>query len=129
MDIFEKIGKKFNLIKETSKTEQILKDRENIKLNLAVNLYKAGFSDEQIEIVLQIITNAENDIQKIKDGLIGTNINPLLVLVVAALIGFVVFWIVIAALKGIQKDELWEIPTGKIAYLLLTKTGFLEEKE
>lgn len=76
MDIFEKIGKKFNLIKETSKTEQILKDRENIKLNLAVNLYKAGFSDEQIEIVLQIIANAENDIQKIKDSLEGTNINP-----------------------------------------------------
>ena len=30
MDLFEKIGKKFGLIKEESKTEQIKKDRENI---------------------------------------------------------------------------------------------------
>lgn len=76
MDIFEKIGKKFGLIEEKSKTEQIKEDRENIKLNLAVKLFQAGFSDDEIEAVLAIIQNAENDIQKIKDSLIGTNINP-----------------------------------------------------
>ncbi len=76
MDIFEKIGKKFGIIKETSKTEEIMKQREDIKLNLAVKLYEAGFLDEEIETVLDIIKNAEDDIQKIKDSLIGTNINP-----------------------------------------------------
>ena len=76
MDIFEKIGKKFGLIEEKSKTEQITEDRENIKLNLAVKLYQANFTDEEIQEVLSIIQNAEDDIQKIKDSLIGTNINP-----------------------------------------------------
>ena len=77
MDIFEKIGKKFGLIKEEkSKTEQIMEERNNIKLNLAVKLYKQGFSDDEIETILGIIESAEEDIQKIKDGLIGTNINP-----------------------------------------------------
>lgn len=61
--------------------------------------------------------------------IIGEKINPLIVLSVAAMIGFIVFWIVIGALKGIQKDELEDIPTGKLAYYLLAKTGFLEEKE
>ena len=76
MDIFEKIGKKFGLIKEEkSKTEQIMEERNNIKLNLAVKLYKQGFSDDEIETILGIIESAEEDIQKIKDSLIGTNIN------------------------------------------------------
>ncbi len=76
MNIFEKVAKKFGLVEEKSKTEQIKEDRENIKLNLAVKMYEAGFFDEEIEAVLAIIQNAENDIQKIKDSLIGTNINP-----------------------------------------------------
>ena len=76
MDIFEKIGKKFGIIKEKSKTEEIMKQREDIKLDIAVKLYQMGCSDEEIEFVLNIIISAENDIQKIKDSLIGTNINP-----------------------------------------------------
>lgn len=90
-----------------------------------------GYRQELLYTVFipYIATFAMGVVFFIIQAVIGTNINPLLVLVVAALIGFVVFWIVIAALKGIQKDELEEIPTGKIAYLLLTKTGFLEEKE
>ncbi len=78
MDLFNEIGKKFGLIKEEekSKTEQIMEKRDNIKLNLAVKLYQQGFSDDEIETVLSVIESAENDIQQIKDSLIGTNINP-----------------------------------------------------
>ena len=77
MDIFEKIGKKFGLIKEkTNKTEEIMKQRSDIKLNLAVKLYQQGFSDDEIEQVLDIIRNAEINIQNIKNSLNGTNINP-----------------------------------------------------
>ena len=76
MDIFEKIGKKFGLIKETNKTEEIMKQRSDIKLNLAVKLYQQGFNDDEIEQVLNIIKNAEYDIQIIKNSLNGTNINP-----------------------------------------------------
>ena len=77
MDIFERIGKKFGLIKqETSKTEEIMKQRSDLKLNLAVKLYQQGFNDDEIETVLNIIKSAENDIQIIKNSLNGTNINP-----------------------------------------------------
>ena len=53
-----------------------MKQRADIKLNLAVKLYQQGFSDDEIEKVLNIIKNAENDIQIIKNSLNGTNINP-----------------------------------------------------
>lgn len=79
MDIFEKVGKKFGLIKEEeekSKTEQINEQRQNLKLEIAVKLYQKGFDDEDIERVLAIIESAEADIQRIKNSLIGTNINP-----------------------------------------------------
>ena len=80
MDIFKKVGKKFNLIKEEpeekSRTEEILEQRSNLKLTIAVKLYQIGCNDEEIEQVLSIIESAENDIQIIKNSLIGTNINP-----------------------------------------------------
>ena len=78
MDIFIKIGKKFGLLKEEkiSKTEEIMKARSDLKLNLAVKLYNQGCSDEDIEYVLAIIENAEDDIKMIKNSLNGTNINP-----------------------------------------------------
>lgn len=78
MDIFKKIGKKFGLIKEEEKstTEQIQEQRNDLKMTIAVKLYQCGCSDEEIEYILAIIQNAEDDIQIIKNSLIGTNINP-----------------------------------------------------
>ena len=76
MDIFEKIAKKFHLVEEKSTTEQINEARNDLKLQIAVKLYNQGFSDEEIANVIGIIINAENEIKKIKDSLIGTNINP-----------------------------------------------------
>ena len=78
MGVFEDVGKKFGLIKEQPKnrTEEIMAQREDIKLNLAVKLYQRGCSDDEIEEVLSIIQSAENDVNVIKNSLIGTNINP-----------------------------------------------------
>lgn len=78
MNIFEKVGKKFGLIDEKNKdkTEEIMAQRDNIKLNMAVKLYQKGASDDEIEEVLSIIQSAEDDINEIKRTLIGTNINP-----------------------------------------------------
>ena len=78
MDIFSKVAKKFGLLKEQekTKTEIINEQRENLKLTVAVKLYQRGCTDEEIERVLSIIQSAEDDIQVIKNSLIGTNINP-----------------------------------------------------
>ncbi len=78
MDIFEKIGKKFGIIKEEEigRAEQFAQRRNNLKLNLAVQMYQKGCTDEEIDEVLSIIQSAEDDIQIIKNSLIGTNINP-----------------------------------------------------
>ena len=73
--IIDKFGKKFGMVEEKSKTEEIMIQRENLKLDIAVKLYKIGCSDDEIECVLNIIKNAEDEIQVIKDSLIGTNIN------------------------------------------------------
>ena len=73
--ILNKFGKKFGIAEEKSKTEEIMMQRENVKLDIAVKLYKIGCSDDEIECVLNIIKNAEDEIQVIKNSLIGTNIN------------------------------------------------------
>ncbi|MBR5303374.1 MAG: hypothetical protein IKU37_00935 [Candidatus Gastranaerophilales bacterium] len=76
MNIFSKVAKKFGLVEEKSKTEIMQEKRDNLKLTIAVKLYEKGCSDSEIEQVLSIIQNAEDDIQIIKNSLIGTNINP-----------------------------------------------------
>lgn len=76
MNFFKKNEQKSGLINQTSKTEEIMEKREDIKLELATKLHNAGFPDDEVEYIIQIIRTAESDIQKIKDGLIGTNINP-----------------------------------------------------
>lgn len=77
MSFFKKIREKVGLEKkEKSKTEQMQEKRKNLKMTVAVKLYEKGCSDEEIEQVLSIIESAENDIQMIKNSLIGTNINP-----------------------------------------------------
>ena len=59
-----------------SKTEQAMKERLTLKAQLAMKLYKAGFDDGEVEQVLDVIQNAEDEVQVIKDSLVGTNINP-----------------------------------------------------
>ena len=78
MDIFKKVGKKIGLVKEEekSRTEQIQEQRNDLKMTIAVKLYQCGCSEDEIERVLMIIQSAEDDIQIIKNSLIGTNINP-----------------------------------------------------
>lgn len=78
MDIFKKVGEKFGLIEkeEKTKTEEMQEKRNSLKMTIAVKLYEKGCTDDEIEQVLSIIQSAEDDIQVIKDSLIGTNINP-----------------------------------------------------
>ncbi len=77
MDLFNRFIKKNNEEKkEKTKTEQINEKRSDLKLEITAKLYAIGFSDEEVEKVLIIIKSAEDDIQRIKDSLIGTNINP-----------------------------------------------------
>ena len=77
MDLFNKlIGKNNEEKKEKTKTEEINDRRNDLKLEISAKLYALKFSDEEVERVLTIIKSAENDIQRIKDSLIGTNINP-----------------------------------------------------
>ena len=66
----------FNDNQNQSKTEQIIKERLTLKAQLAMKLYKAGFDDGEVEQVLDVIQNAEDEVQVIKDSLVATNINP-----------------------------------------------------
>ena len=75
MNFFENFGNN-NKKEDSSKTEQIMEERNAAKLNLAVKLYEKGCTDEEVEEVLAVIESAEMDIQIIKNSLIGTNINP-----------------------------------------------------
>lgn len=56
-------------------TEKYRKEREAIKANIFKTLRGIGFSEKEIGEVSKIIDDAEVEIQKVKDGLIGTNIN------------------------------------------------------
>ena len=62
--------------KEKSRVEQFEERRNDIKTQLSAKLYTIGFSDDEVEEVLSIIESAESDIARIKQSLIGTNINP-----------------------------------------------------
>lgn len=70
MDFFKKKEEK------KTKTQEIEQERDSIKLNLAAKLYQIGFDESEVEQVLSVIQTAEEDINKIKKSLIGTNINP-----------------------------------------------------
>ena len=78
MDMFQKIKEKLGLVKkeEKTKTEEIMEERNELKITISTKLYNAGCSDEEVEEVLAIIQSAEDDIHRIKVGLVGTNINP-----------------------------------------------------
>lgn len=56
-------------------TEKYRKEREAIKAGMFKTLRGIGFSEKEISEVSSIIDKAEVEIQKVKDSLIGTNIN------------------------------------------------------
>lgn len=58
-----------------NKSEQLKKEREQIKKHLSKTLKEQGFSAKDVGRVIGLIDEAEEEIQKIKDSLIGTNIN------------------------------------------------------
>lgn len=74
MSFLEKLGKKLGIIPE-NKTEEIMKERSAIKETMAKKLSDIGFTNDEIDEVLAILTKSEADVQKQKDLLIGTNIN------------------------------------------------------
>ena len=74
MSFFKKLGQALGIIPE-NKTEEINKKRSEVKDSMEANLKSIGFTQEEVDEVLHIITVAEDEIQKQKDLLIGTNIN------------------------------------------------------
>lgn len=74
MKFVKKIAKKMGLIKQST-TEEINEERSEITQTLMKNLKKIGFTDDEVEEVVEIIDLAEAKIQEKKDSLIGTNIN------------------------------------------------------
>ncbi len=74
MKFIKKIGKKLGIIPD-NKTDEIMDERSKIKMNMTKSLNSIGFSEDEIQEVLSILTKCEQDVQKIKDEMIGTNIN------------------------------------------------------
>lgn len=74
MGFFRKIGEFLGIVEE-NKTEKIMNERSEIKNTLANNLKGIGFTEDEIEEVLDVVTKSEEAIQEQKDLLIGTNIN------------------------------------------------------
>ncbi len=60
---------------EESKTEEINKQRAQLKKTMSKNLKDKGFTAEEVKEVLEILEDAERDIQMKKDSLEGSNIN------------------------------------------------------
>ena len=75
MSFLKKLGQKLGIVEEESKTEKLRKEREGIKKTLADNLKLLNFTEDEIDEVIAVIEKAEEEIQKRKDELIGTNIN------------------------------------------------------
>ena len=74
MSFFRKLGEALGIIPE-NKTEEINKKRSEVKESMEANLKSIGFTQDEVNQVLNIITVYENKIQEQKDLLIGTNIN------------------------------------------------------
>ena len=88
MSIFRKLAKKLGVEKEEidenkpfltgsdeNKTEEIMQERSKIMSEMENNLKKLGFDNNEVNEVIFILNKLERDKQKIKDSLIGTNIN------------------------------------------------------
>ena len=74
MGIIKKIGKKLGILPD-NKTEEINVERSKIMKYFALSLKSIGFSEDEINEVLSVLTKCEQDVQKVKDEMIGTNIN------------------------------------------------------
>lgn len=74
MSFFKDLGKALGIIPQ-NKTEQINKKRSEVKTSMEENLKSIGFTQDEVDEVLNIITISEEKIQEQKDLLIGTNIN------------------------------------------------------
>lgn len=74
MKFIKKIGQKIGIVPE-NKTEEIMDERSKIKTNMSNSLFSIGFNEEEVKEVLDILTKCEKLVQKIKDEMIGTNIN------------------------------------------------------
>ncbi len=74
MKFLEKIAKLFGL-KEKTKTDEIMEERAKLKKAISKNLQNHGFNGSEIKEVLEILKKCEEEIQVIKDSMIGTNIN------------------------------------------------------
>ena len=74
MGIFKKIAKKAGLAEKT-KTDEINEKRAELNKTISSNLKNSGFSNDEVNEVLDILKHCEEEIQMIKDSLIGTNIN------------------------------------------------------
>jgi len=74
MGFFDKAAKKLGF-KEKTKTDEINEERANLKKKIAQNLKNSGFTPFEVNEVLDILKECEEEIQIIKDSMIGTNIN------------------------------------------------------
>ena len=74
MGILKKIAKKAGLV-EKNKTDEIMDKRAQLKKTISKNLKDAGFTNSEVNEVLDILKKCEDEMQAIKDSLIGTNIN------------------------------------------------------
>ena len=74
MKIIRKIKKKLGIIPD-NQTDEIMEERSKIKKTMAKNLKNIGFNQDEINEVLDILTECEKNVQIKKDELIGTNIN------------------------------------------------------
>ena len=74
MGIIDKLAKLFGFKKKT-KTDEIIEERANLKVKIAQSLKNNGFRASEINEVMEILKNSEEEIQIIKDSLIGSNIN------------------------------------------------------
>lgn len=74
MSFFKKLGKALGINPE-NKTKKISKKHIEVKASMEENLKSIGFTQEEINEVLNIIDTAEKKIQEQKDLLIGIDIN------------------------------------------------------
>ncbi|MBQ4123179.1 hypothetical protein IJD44_05605 [bacterium] len=78
MSFFKKLGQALGIAPK-NKTDEINNKHFEMKNSMENNLKSIGFTQEEVDEVLNVITLAEGKIQEQKDLLIGSNINNLYV--------------------------------------------------
>lgn len=78
MSFFKKLGQALGIAPK-NKTDKINNKHFEMKNSMENNLKSIGFTKEEVDEVLNVITLAEGKIQEQKDLLIGSNINNLYV--------------------------------------------------